>query len=136
MSYNKISNYCTIGKTSLTGERQITLVPAALSDSYEDITILPVIDCFQNHAENIAVSTAIKNDCAKLHQPRQAYEPPMALPSDVRHLVLSRGPQAQAQTSSPFLKDSVVTSPECLMIRRAAFITPVTSAVDIRPRVE
>ena len=131
MSYNKISNYCTIGKTSLTGERQITLVPAALSDSYEDITILPVIDCFQNHAENIAVSTAIKNDCAKLHQPRQAYEPPMALPSDVRHLVLSKGPQAQAQTSSPFLKDSVVTSPECLMIRRAAFITPVTSAIDI-----
>lgn len=60
MSYSKISNYCTIEKTSLTGERQITLVPAALSDSYEDITILPVIDCFQNHAENIAVSTAIK----------------------------------------------------------------------------
>lgn len=132
MSYSKISNYCTIGKTSLTGERQITLVPAALSDSYEDITILPVIDCFQkNYAENIAVSIAIKNDCAKLHQPRQAYEPPMALPSDVRHLVLSKGPQAQAQTSSPFLKDSVVTSPECLMIRRAAFITSVTSAVDI-----
>jgi hypothetical protein len=29
---------------TLTGERQTTLVPAARSDSYEDIMILPVID--------------------------------------------------------------------------------------------
>ncbi|KAF8882167.1 hypothetical protein CPB84DRAFT_1791091 [Gymnopilus junonius] len=35
----------------LTGERQITLVPAALSVSYEDMTILPVIDCKANQNE-------------------------------------------------------------------------------------
>jgi hypothetical protein len=29
----------------LTGERHTTLVPAARRDSYEDMTILPVMDC-------------------------------------------------------------------------------------------
>lgn len=34
----------SISLRSLTGDRHTTLVPAAFSDSYEEITILPVID--------------------------------------------------------------------------------------------